>query len=109
MTSDEFWSNQFKKNERGSAQYFVDTEPETPEEEFMSAWIEKWREHFSYFDNSGCGCCINMYEFDAPSEAIAEIPAHMVTGLQTNRPIRKSTQSSFKEFSHKVEKPGENV
>jgi len=105
MNPDEFWPNQLKKNESGSAKYFVDTEPETPEDEFMGKWIEKWHEHFSYFDNTGCGCCINMYEFDAPPEAVAEIPVQFITGrVELNPSIRRKTQSSFKEFNHKIAK-----
>ena len=79
MNADEFWRIQTEKNNIGTAKYFVDTDAESPEEEFMDEWIEKWHKHFDYFDNSGCGCCVNMYAFDAPPEAIAEIPRDLIT------------------------------
>jgi len=103
---------QSRKNKSATPKYTVYTDPDSPEEEFMSAWIDKWREHFSYFDNTGCGCCINDYEFDAPQEAIDELPDDLIevnlyeerNHEERNRPIRTGIQSSFGEFNRSAER-----
>ena len=73
MDANEFWARQIKKNKSATPKYKVCTDANTPEEARMSLWVEKWREQFAYFNNSGCGCCVNFYEFDAPDPAIEEI------------------------------------
>ena len=73
MDANEFWARQIVKNKSATPKYKVCTEADSPEEAWMRVWIEKWRDQFAYFTNSGCGCCVNFYEFDAPAEAVAEI------------------------------------
>ena len=74
MDANEFWAWQLEKNKRAVPKFEVYTEADAPQEKWMSDWIEKWREQFAYFNNAGCGCCVNFYEFDAPIPAIEEIP-----------------------------------
>ena len=102
-----FWHNQFTKNESGAPKYTVYTDADSEEEEFMSAWIEKWREHFSYLSCGGCGCCANTYEFDAPQEAINELSNDLIELNQyaeLHRPPRTGSPSSFREFNRSIEK-----
>lgn len=52
----------------------VDVE-EPREVQAMDAWFARWTEHLSHrSQNHGCGCCVDIWEVDAPAEAIAEIP-----------------------------------
>ena len=78
MFSDEFWSAQQQKNLSGAPKYVVCTDKETEEDELFHNWLEKWRDQLTYLDNTGCSCCINTYDFDAPDEAVAELPVGMV-------------------------------
>ncbi len=81
MDADKFWAQQIKKNHSAAPKYQVCTDADTSEDEFMSAWLEKWSEQFAYFNNTGCGCCVNFYEFDAPAEAVAEIPGELLEAM----------------------------
>ena len=39
-------------------------------------WFATWKEKLSYLsENSGCGCCVDIYEVEGPDEAIAAIPS----------------------------------
>jgi hypothetical protein len=81
--------------------YTIYTEPDTPEESFMAVWIDKWHDKFYCFENTGCGCCINIYEFDVEIEAINELPSDLIRVdlyAELHRPIRTGRPSSFGEF-----------
>ncbi|MCC7054469.1 MAG: hypothetical protein IT355_14465 [Gemmatimonadaceae bacterium] len=42
----------------------------------VDAWMARWRERLaSCSDNRGCGCCVHIWEVEAPDEAVAELPA----------------------------------
>ena len=46
------------------------------EEDSYVAWLEKWKEKLPYVsENYGCGCCVLMFDIEAPDEALAELPA----------------------------------
>ncbi len=39
------------------------------------AWFARWRPHLAYCSgNTGCGCCVDIWDVDAPEEAVAELP-----------------------------------
>lgn len=50
---------------------------DSPEE--MSAleeWLSRWRDSLSYLsDDTGCGCCVHIYDVDGPQEAVDAIPS----------------------------------
>lgn len=47
----------------------------------VERWFAAWRERLAYCsENSGCGCCVNMWDVDAPEEAIAELPQTVLAG-----------------------------
>jgi hypothetical protein len=50
----------------------VDSEEEVQAAE---AWFTKWRDRLDAVSgDSGCGCCVHMWDVEGPPEAIAEIP-----------------------------------
>lgn len=39
------------------------------------AWFARWRPRLFYCsENTGCGCCVDIWDVDAPEEAVAELP-----------------------------------
>ena len=37
--------------------------------------LEEWRDQLDFVsENSGCGCCVDIYDIEGPGEAIAAIP-----------------------------------
>jgi hypothetical protein len=83
--SEEFWNEQQRRNQNGAPKYVVCTDKESAEDEFFLEWLEKWGDQLSYLDNTGCSCCINTYDFDAPAEAIAELPAGLVAPYEAEK------------------------
>jgi hypothetical protein len=48
------------------------------ERESLKAWMERWRSRLTFTsENLGCGCCIDLYQVEAPDAAIAELPEMM--------------------------------
>ena len=42
------------------------------------AWLARWREALaSCSEDLGCGCCVHIWDVDAPEAAVAEIPAEL--------------------------------
>lgn len=40
------------------------------------AWFARWERRLAYrSETMGCRCCIEMWDVEAPAEAVAEIPA----------------------------------
>ena len=38
-------------------------------------WLSEWREQLSYLsDNTGCGCCVDMFNLEGPQVAVDAIP-----------------------------------
>jgi hypothetical protein len=52
------------------------TSADTPEEgAAAAAWFARWRAHLAYCsENTGCGCCVDIWDVDGPAEAIADLP-----------------------------------
>ena len=50
-----------------------------PEEvEAAEVWLETWELHLNYLsENLGCGCCVDMFNVDAPHEALEELPERL--------------------------------
>lgn len=41
-------------------------------------WFETWRTKMTFIsENSGCGCCVDIYDVEGPQEAIDAIPASL--------------------------------
>jgi len=46
------------------------------EVEAMESWFARWSSRLAHQpENQGCGCCVDIWEIEAPAEAIAELPA----------------------------------
>jgi hypothetical protein len=51
------------------------TTDDPAEVEAIEAWFEQWRPSLARVsDNYGCGCCVDIYDVEGPSEAIDSIP-----------------------------------
>jgi hypothetical protein len=51
------------------------TEADTPERQIVADWLDKWQAELRYCSsNEGCGCCVDLYNVEAPEEALAELP-----------------------------------
>lgn len=106
MDANDFWAKQREKNKAGQPKYKVFTGAKTPEEQLMSEWIDRWHDQFDYFNNRGCGCCINIYEFDVPEEALNELPAELIEMCEeAQQPPRTGTPSTFSQFFSQFAKP----
>lgn len=44
----------------------------------VNAWFRRWGTRIQCTDNQGCGCCVDVWHVEAPSEALAELPADML-------------------------------
>ncbi len=55
------------------------------EQQQIDAWLGKWRDKLIYFKNTGCGCCVNIYEVDGPQKAIDELPYELVSPYRKSR------------------------
>ncbi|HZX76880.1 hypothetical protein [Lysobacter sp.] len=41
----------------------------------FETWLSRWEKMLtSMSDNEGCGCCVDIWKVEGPSEAIAELP-----------------------------------
>ena len=54
--------------------------------EIVRRWIEKWKPEFQHFKNTGCGCCIVMYDVLAPSIVIDELLENLSAWSEWSRP-----------------------
>ena len=44
----------------------------------LEAWFQRWDGKLAHVsDNQGCGCCVDIFEVEAPAEAIAELPPNI--------------------------------
>ncbi len=42
-------------------------------------WLAQWKDQLSYLsDNYGCGCCVELYDVEGPTEAIGSLPPEVV-------------------------------
>ena len=44
MDANEFWVGQLEKNKTATPKYKICTDADTPEDELMRTWLEKWRD-----------------------------------------------------------------
>ncbi|MFT3880071.1 MAG: hypothetical protein QM703_10485 [Gemmatales bacterium] len=45
----------------------------------LAMWFERWRDRLaSVSDNTGCGCCVDIWDVEGPAEALAELPEAVV-------------------------------
>jgi hypothetical protein len=46
----------------------------------VEAWFTRWDGRLgSVSENKGCGCCVDIWDVDAPREAVDELPPHVVS------------------------------
>jgi len=46
----------------------------------IDAWFSRWGEKLTYKSpNQGCGCCVHIWDVEAPSEAIDELPKRVLS------------------------------
>lgn len=57
------------------------------------AWFARWRPHLFYCsENTGCGCCVDIWDVDAPPEAIAELPNWIQAASEWTDPVIPSAR-----------------
>ncbi len=45
----------------------------------VDAWFKKWRSRLTFVSgNTGCGCCVNIWNVEGPMEALREVPEIVV-------------------------------
>ena len=47
----------------------------------MNAWLQRWGPKIQLNDNQGCGCCVDIWDVQAPADALAELPRAMYRTL----------------------------
>lgn len=53
----------------------------------VEAWFARWRPHLTYCsDDTGCGCCIQIWDVEGPPEAIAEVPESVSALSEWSKP-----------------------
>ena len=46
----------------------------------FEAWLETWQPHLAHLsENLGCGCCVDIFNVEAPQKALGELPEHLLT------------------------------
>ena len=44
-----------------------------------SDWFQRWRSQLAFCsENLGCGCCVDIWEVEAPEEALDQLPSDIV-------------------------------
>jgi hypothetical protein len=44
-------------------------------------WFSRWATKLAHrSENHGCGCCVDIWEIEAPAEAIADLPPQVYAG-----------------------------
>ena len=49
----------------------------------VNAWFQRWGPRIQCADNQGCGCCVDIWDVQAPAAALAELPTAMCRSLPT--------------------------
>ena len=53
----------------------LSAEDDSPELALLTAWYREWRSQLEYVSaNSGCGCCVHIFQIVGPPEAIMAVP-----------------------------------
>ena len=48
---------------------------EAEEVRIVTEWFDRWRDRLiSISANSGCGCCVDIWNVEGPEEALRELP-----------------------------------
>jgi hypothetical protein len=46
----------------------------------FTTWLNRWRRNLPYLSHDyGCGCCIHLFDIEAPKAAIDELPGELLT------------------------------
>jgi hypothetical protein len=45
----------------------------------VNAWFQRWGTRIRCSDNTGCGCCVDIWDVEAPAQALDELPPLMVS------------------------------
>ena len=55
-----------------------------PEEvEAVERWLGMWELHLAYLsENLGCGCCVDMFDVEAPQDALDELPERVLSSSE---------------------------
>ena len=49
------------------------------EQDLLLDWLDRWRGDLrACSENTGCGCCVDSFDVEAPEQALAELPRHML-------------------------------
>ena len=43
----------------------------------INRWFRRWGPRLHCSDNQGCGCCVDVWQVEAPLEAFDDLPATM--------------------------------
>lgn len=43
----------------------------------VNAWFQRWGPRIRCADNQGCGCCVDIWDVEAPAEALDQLPSEM--------------------------------
>lgn len=75
--------------------------------EAAEAWLARWRPHLAYCsENTGCGCCIDLWDVDGPEEAIREIPGELRAMSDWTHPpaplSARAQRSRDRLFAHRI-------
>lgn len=76
--------------------------------EAAEAWFAKWRPHLTYCsENTGCGCCVDMWDVEGPYPAITEIPEGLKAMSEWSHPGRgkKAPTSPVRKKGQKRPRP----
>lgn len=44
----------------------------------VTAWLNRWGNKLKLSDKRGCGCCVDIWDVQAPQQALSELPSEMV-------------------------------
>jgi hypothetical protein len=49
----------------------------------VEAWFQRWRDQLTYVsENTGCGCCVDIWDVEGPADAVGEVPVHLRTNSE---------------------------
>ena len=57
------------------------------EVDVLERWLETWTPHLADLsENLGCGCCVDMFEVEAPQNALDELPDRLLSSREWTNP-----------------------
>ena len=78
------------------------------ERQAAEAWFATWRAQLSYCsDNTGCGCCVDVWDVEGPYDAIQALPPSLSAMSDGSHPRRneKPAQRVVRKKGQKLPKP----